>query len=160
LHVALLAGFLAFGAELGPFANADSGAAVFVGMLGVAAMATQNALVRLALPGSASTAVLTTNTTQFAIDLVTLVRGRGESEDVARVRNRARTIFPCIVGFVFGCAAGAFLEVTFHLWALALPVILAILAVPLGEVWNSTPKVEIQSHERIGSFGTSREEQA
>src|SRR5262245_21144136 len=71
LHALLLAGFLAVGAGLGPFPNADSAAAVFAGMLGVAAMATQNAMVRLVLPGAASTAVLTTNTTQLAIDLAT-----------------------------------------------------------------------------------------
>jgi uncharacterized membrane protein YoaK (UPF0700 family) len=42
--------------------------------------------------------------------------------------------FPCIVGFVAGCAAGAALEVKFGLWALALPVVLSALAVPLGRV--------------------------
>jgi hypothetical protein len=42
--------------------------------------------------------------------------------------------FPCVVGFVGGCAAGAVLEVYFGLWALALPVVLAALAVPLGEL--------------------------
>jgi hypothetical protein len=53
-----------------PFTDAGSGMAVLVGMLGVTAMATQNALVKLALRGSPSTAVLTTNITQ-TIDLVT-----------------------------------------------------------------------------------------
>ena len=59
LHATLLAGFLAASVALGPFTNADGGKAVFTGMLGVAAMATQNALVKLALPGSPSTAVMT-----------------------------------------------------------------------------------------------------
>jgi uncharacterized membrane protein YoaK (UPF0700 family) len=160
LHAALLAGFFGLGAVLGPFADADSAPAVFAGMLGVAAMATQNALVRLALPGSASTAVLTTNTTQLAIDLAILIRGRGDCEELARARNRVGTTFPCIAGFVAGCAAGASLEVTFHLWALALPLILAALAVPLGEVWSSQAMgaVETQHLERKLSFGTSREE--
>jgi uncharacterized membrane protein YoaK (UPF0700 family) len=159
-HAALLAGFFGLGAVLGPFADADSAAAVFAGMLGVAAMATQNALVRLTLPGSASTAVLTTNTTQIAIDLVTLVTARADYEELARARNRVGTTFPCIAGFVAGCAAGALLEVNFHLWALALPVILAALAVPLGEVWSSQAMgaVETQHLERKLSFGTSREE--
>jgi hypothetical protein len=44
--------------------------------------------------------------------------------------------FPCVVGFVVGCTAGAVLEVHFGLLALALPVVLAALAVPLGEVWG------------------------
>ena len=132
LQAALLAGCLWFGTWFGPFADADRPMAVFVGMLGVAAMATQNALVKLALPGAPSTAVMTTNTTQLTIDLATLVGGRGEPDDLARARRRASVTFPCVVGFVAGCATGAVLEVHFGLWALALPVILAALAVPLG----------------------------
>jgi uncharacterized membrane protein YoaK (UPF0700 family) len=132
LHAALLMGCLGLGVGLGPFANADSPAAVLVGMLAVAAMATQNALVKLALPGAPSTAVMTTNTTQLTIDLATLVRGHGKPEDIARARRRAGVTFPSVIGFVAGCAAGAVLEVWFGLRALALPVILAALALPLG----------------------------
>ena len=61
LQALLLAAFLGFGVGFGPFPDTDSPMAVFVGMIGVAAMATQNALVRLALHGSPSTAVMTTN---------------------------------------------------------------------------------------------------
>jgi uncharacterized membrane protein len=43
-------------------------------------------------------------------------------------------IFPCVVGFVGSCAVGAVLEVYFGLWAMALPVVLAAVAVPLGEL--------------------------
>jgi hypothetical protein len=43
LHAALLGGFLVLGVALGPFADASSATSVLVGMLGVAAMATQNA---------------------------------------------------------------------------------------------------------------------
>jgi uncharacterized membrane protein YoaK (UPF0700 family) len=137
LHAAILAGFLGFADAFGPFRDPDSASAVFVGMLGVAAMATQNALVRIAMPGTPSTAALTTSTTQLAIALATLIRGRGECDELARARNLVHTILPCITGFVAGCSAGALLEVKFHLWALGLPAILAALAVPLGEVWNS-----------------------
>ena len=136
LQAVLLAACLGLGAALGPFASADSPMAVLVGMLAVAAMATQNALVKLALPGAPSTAVMTTNTTQLTIDLATLAWGRGESEELVKVRRRAGATFPCVVGFVVGCAAGAILEVRFGLWALALPLILAALAVPMGEVWS------------------------
>ena len=48
--------------------------AVFVGMLGAAAMATQNAVVRLALPGHPTTAVMSTNAAQLAVDLAMLAR--------------------------------------------------------------------------------------
>ncbi len=136
LHAALLAAVLGLGAEFGPFSDADGAAALLVGMLGVAAMATQNALVKLVLPGSPSTAVLTTNTTQLTLDLATLVRRLGQPEELARARRRASLTFPCVVGFLAGCAAGAFLEIHLHLWALALPLILAVLAIPLGELWS------------------------
>ena len=87
-----------------------------------------------ALPGLPPTAVMTTNTTQLTVDLATLAWGRGKPDDTARVRRRVAVTFPCVVGFVVGCAAGAVLEVYFGLWALALPVVLAALAVPLGEL--------------------------
>jgi uncharacterized membrane protein YoaK (UPF0700 family) len=134
LHAALLAACLGVGVGVGPNARADRPMAVLVGMLAVAAMATQNALVNLTLKDAPSTAVMTTNITQLAIDLATLARGRGDPDDLARARLRARMTFPCVVGFVGGCAAGAVLEVYFGLWALALPVVLAALAVPLGEL--------------------------
>jgi uncharacterized membrane protein YoaK (UPF0700 family) len=82
LHAVLLAGFLGFGVGCGPFANPESAIAVFVGMLGVAAMATQNALVKLELRAFPSTAVMTTNTVQLTIDLAVLVRGQGDPEDL------------------------------------------------------------------------------
>ena len=40
IHASLLVGFLVLGARFGPFTNPDSGIAVSVGMIGVAAMAT------------------------------------------------------------------------------------------------------------------------
>jgi uncharacterized membrane protein YoaK (UPF0700 family) len=136
LHAALLAGCLGLGVGFGPFADADRPTAVLVGMIAVAGMATQNALVKLALPGAPSTAVMTTNITQLTVDLATLLWGRGGPEDLARARRRAGRTLPCVFGFVAGCAAGAVLEVRFGLWALVLPVALAALAVPLGEAWG------------------------
>jgi uncharacterized membrane protein YoaK (UPF0700 family) len=134
LHAGLLGGFLALGAGLGPFANPDSGIAVSIGMIGVAAMATQNALVRLELPGFPSTAVMTTNITQLTIDLALLVRGKGHPTDIARARRGAHLTLPSVIGFVAGCAAGGFLELYFGLRALVLPVVLAASAIPLGEL--------------------------
>ncbi len=133
LHAALVAACLGLGVGFGPFADADGPIAVLVGMLAVAAMATQNALVKLALQGAPSTAVMTTNTTQLTIDLATLIWNRGEPDDLATARRRAGVTFPCVVGFVGGCAIGAVLEGHFGLWALALPVGLAAVAVRLGE---------------------------
>jgi uncharacterized membrane protein YoaK (UPF0700 family) len=134
LHAGLLVTFLALGAWFGPFTNPDSGIPVSVGMIGVAAMATQNALVRLELPGFPSTAVMTTNITQLTIDLALLVWGKGDPADIARARRGTRLTFPSVIGFVAGCAAGGFLELYFGLRALVLPVVLAASAIPLGEL--------------------------
>lgn len=133
LHAVLLAGFLGLGVGFGPFTDPDAALAVVVGMLGVAAMATQNAMVRLELIGFPSTAVVTTNTVQLAVDLAVMVRGKGEPERLAQARRRARLTFPSLAGFVLGCGAGGFLELHFGLRALALPLVLAAIAIPLGE---------------------------
>lgn len=130
----LLATYLAFAAKFGPFPDPDGGMPVFAGMLGVAAMATQNALVRLALPGFPSTAVMTTNITQLSVDLASLVRGKGEPEKMTRAQTRAAMTSMSVAGFVVGCAAGGYLELHFGLRALLLPVLLAALAIPLGEL--------------------------
>jgi uncharacterized membrane protein YoaK (UPF0700 family) len=133
LHAALLVGCLGLGIRFGPFRNADNPVAVLAGMLAVAAMATQNALVKLALVESPSTAVMTTNTTQLIVDLAALVRRAEEPDKIGKTRRRARVTFLCMAGFVGGCVAGAAFELRFGTVALALPVILAALAVPLGE---------------------------
>jgi uncharacterized membrane protein YoaK (UPF0700 family) len=146
LQAAFLAGCLGLAIRFGPFANADHPMAVLVGMLAVAAMATQNALVKLALPGVPSTAVMTTNTTQLTIDLAMLVRRLGEPDDLAKARHRAGMTVPSVVGFVVGCAAGAALEIHFGLWALALPVLLALLAIPLGELSSERNRISSESH--------------
>jgi uncharacterized membrane protein YoaK (UPF0700 family) len=77
---------------------------------------------------------MTRNITQLTIELATLARRRDAPDDFANARRRASVVFSCFFGFVGGCAAGAVLEVHFGLWALALPVVLATLAVPLGEL--------------------------
>ena len=133
LHAALLTGFFAVSAALGPFANPGGAVAASVGMLGVAAMATQNALVKLDLPGFPTTAVLTTNTVQLTIELTTLVRGNALPEQMALARRRIRMTLPAFAGFIAGCTTGGLLEVHFGLRALAFPVVLAVLAIPLSE---------------------------
>ena len=134
LHVALLGACLGLGLGFGPFSNSDSPLAVLAGMFAVAAMATQNALVKLALLESPSTAVMTTNTTQLIVDVASLVRSAEEPDTLGRIRRRARVTFVCLAGFVAGCVTGAVLELRFGPGALALPVILAALAVPFGEL--------------------------
>src|SRR5215475_7682546 len=135
LQAVLIAAFLGFGVGCSPFSDLDSPMAVFVGMLGVAAMAVQNAVVRLALHGSPSTAVMTTNTAQFAVDVATLIRGREQATDVSQVWHRASATLGSILGFVIGLVVAAILQVHFGLWSIAFPLLLAVLSIPLGETW-------------------------
>jgi uncharacterized membrane protein YoaK (UPF0700 family) len=147
LQASLLTGFLVLSVTLGPFTNPAGALAASVGMLGVAAMATQNALVKLDLPGFPTTAVLTTNAVQLTIDLATLARGNEPPRELGRVWGRIRMTLPSLAGFIAGCAAGGLLEVHFGLWALAFPVVLAVVAVPLSEyILRSVPATE---NERI-----------
>jgi uncharacterized membrane protein YoaK (UPF0700 family) len=108
-------------------------------------MATQNALVKLDLPGFPVTAVLTTNTVQPTSDLVTLICGNDPPGETAKARRRIRRAFPAFADFIAGCTAGGLLEAHFGLWALVFPVVLAVGAVPLSEYTLQTvPAAKIQ----------------
>jgi uncharacterized membrane protein YoaK (UPF0700 family) len=100
-------------------------------MLGVAAMAVQNALVQISLKGAPTTAVMTSNVTHFAIDVGEVLLG-GNPANVAKARNQAARTLPVIVGFAVGCGIGAACEAAFGLWSLALPAGLALLAFVMG----------------------------
>jgi len=145
LQAVVLGAFLGFGAGFGPFENPNSGMAVFVAMLGVAAMAIQNALVRLALPGAPSTAVMTTNVTQFTVDVAMLARGSDEPGPLATVRRRANLTLVSVIGFGVGLGLGALLELHFGLWSLIFPMTLAALSIPLGESWNKFSETGLNS---------------
>jgi uncharacterized membrane protein YoaK (UPF0700 family) len=82
---------------------------------------------------SPSTAVMTTNTTQLIVDVAALLRSAESPDELGETLLRARVTFLCMAGFVGGCVAGAVLELRFGAGALVLPVVLAALAVPLGE---------------------------
>ncbi len=99
-------------------------------------MASQNALVRLALPGSAATAVMTTNITRLTVDLVMVASGRGQAADLAQAQRRAALTLSSVIGFVAGVVSGALLQVRFGLWSLVLPFLLAAISIPLGESWT------------------------
>src|SRR6202051_13590 len=73
LQLLLLAGFfcVAAGTHIDPKATI----AIVAGMLGVSAMAVQNALVQLSLKGAPTTAVMTTNITRFMMDVGDVMLG-------------------------------------------------------------------------------------
>jgi uncharacterized membrane protein YoaK (UPF0700 family) len=135
LQFLLLVGFFILCASAGSRIDPDATKAIFAGMLGVSAMAVQNALVQISLKGAPSTAVMTTNITRFMMDVGEAVLGR-KPADVAKARDRAMRTWPAIVGFAIGCGLGATCEAAFGLRSLALPAGLALLAVAMGMTAN------------------------
>ena len=131
LQFLLLAGFLAGCVAIAPPIDPDAMAAVVAGMLGVSAMAVQNALVQTALKGAPATAAMTSNVTRFAIDVGKLLHG-GDPAALASSRSRAAHTLPVIVGFAVGCGLGAACEAAFGMWSLALPAGLALFAFAIG----------------------------
>ena len=117
-------------------------------MLGVSAMAVQNALVRLSLTAAPSTAVMTTNITTFSIDAVEILLGH-DPERAQRARDRARRTWPVIVGFLLGCALGAACETTFGLPSLVLPAGFAFLSLALGAAASLYHAASIPQKEMI-----------
>ena len=127
LHVVFLAGFLLLCVGAGARIDPNTAMGVLAGMLGVSAMAVQNALVQISIKGAPSTAVMTSNVTRFATDIGGLLL-RGDPVK----RNRAMETLPVIVGFAAGCALGAVCQAAFDLWSLLLPVCLALVAFAIG----------------------------
>src|SRR5713226_6958726 len=133
LQLLLLVGFLVLCVSAGRRIDPDASIAILAGMLGVSAMAVQNALVQVSLKGAPSTAVMTTNITRFTMDLGEVLLGRNP-DDVAKARRRASHTWPAIIGFAVGCCLGAACEAALGLWALAFPSGLALLAFAMAFV--------------------------
>jgi uncharacterized membrane protein YoaK (UPF0700 family) len=131
LQLLLLVGFLVLCVSAGPRIDPDASIAILAGMLGVSAMAVQNALVQVSLKGAPSTAVMTTNITRFMMDVGDVMLARRPA-DVAKARDRAMRTWPAIVGFAVGCGAGAICEAAIGLRSLAFPAGLSLLAVAMS----------------------------
>ncbi|HVH82025.1 MAG TPA: YoaK family protein [Stellaceae bacterium] len=131
LQLLLLVGFFAVSTDIGAPVNADAPSAVVAGMLGVAAMAVQNALVQISLRGAPATAVMTSNITRFVMDVGTVWLGR-DRDEITGARHRAQHAWPAILGFAVGCALGAAAQAAIGLQSLALPMGFALLALVLG----------------------------
>jgi len=131
LQFVLIAGFLALCIVAGPGINPNAMNAIIAGMLGVCAMAVQNALVQVSLKGAPSTAAMTSNVTRFAMDLGELCI-RDNPASAAEARKNVARVLPVIIGFAAGCAIGAVAEARFGMRSLALPAALALLACALG----------------------------
>ncbi len=116
LEAVLLTAFLLIGLADSPFVGPDQPAAVAAGLCGLAAMGVQSAAVRLLAQGAPSTNVMTTNTTQLAIDAAQLLMARfrrgsaGEflsQAEIGKARQRLGDTVRVMVGFLVGVVVGA-----------------------------------------------------
>jgi uncharacterized membrane protein YoaK (UPF0700 family) len=131
LQLLLLAGLFALCVVGGPRLDPNGANATVPGMLGVSAMAVQNALVQISLKGEPSTAVMTTNITRFTMDLGEVLLGRSPYGR-AKAAERAWRTGPVIAGFVVGCGLGAGFQAVTGLWSLTLPAGLALVALAMA----------------------------
>jgi uncharacterized membrane protein YoaK (UPF0700 family) len=135
LQSIFLIGFLVLGLSSRALLQSQAGLGIAAGMCGVTAMAVQTALVQIALTNVPSTAVMTTNITQFMLAVGEIVVADSEAV-TAQARARVIKIAPVIVGFCLGCVLGGAGESAHGLWSLALPTGLALLVTvtnsPLG----------------------------
>jgi uncharacterized membrane protein YoaK (UPF0700 family) len=104
-------------------------------LIGIAAMGVQSAMVRLFMHGVPSTNVMTTNTTQLAIDgtiaLIAWMRGAAQSEaekaQARGARARLALYWPPMAGFILGTAIGAVCFKFTSAIALVAPLLLAFM---------------------------------
>ena len=136
LQFLLLCGLLAICIGVGSVADPNAAIMIFATMLGVSAMAVQNALVQISLKEAPSTAVMTTNLTRFVLDLgevwlETDPGGRGKA--VARAQRTGIAI----TGFVVGAGLGAWCQAHAGLCSLVMPTGLALgaLAITYRSRW-------------------------
>ncbi len=113
-----------------PLTHIDATAVRATALTGIAAMGVQSAMVRLLMRGVASTNVMTTNTTQMAVDATLLLLHAlrpsaegGASVDQARARMSG--LLPIVVGFVSGTAIGAIGYTATGFWTLLVPLVIA-----------------------------------
>jgi len=127
LQLALLLGGFVLAVRLGPFPDGDSWPALVTGMTLVAAMAVQNAVQRIHLPGAPPATLMTGNTTQAVIDAVDLLHGVGDAQ-AATARARLGRMLAGIAAFALGCAAAAVLTAFGGVWCFAVPPVIGLIA--------------------------------
>jgi len=135
LETILLLGLFTCWSVAGPFHSPHTAAAVLASVCGLSAMGVQSALVRLVAKGVPSTNVMTTNTTQFAIDATEVVltwrARRGAPADAAAADahasalERFNTMWPVVLGFLVGTVTGALAYERFDMWCVLAPTALA-----------------------------------
>jgi uncharacterized membrane protein YoaK (UPF0700 family) len=145
IECALLVGFLGSGLAGFPFEDPNAPSALIASLFGLSAMGVQSALVRLLMKGVASTNVMTSNTTQLAIDVTQFfiawrARRRAPADataaaEFAAAGGRCVRLLPIVLGFLVGTAAGAVAYLVAGLWCLALTVGI-VLALAIWASWR------------------------
>jgi uncharacterized membrane protein YoaK (UPF0700 family) len=118
-----------------PIASPNDAAAVCASLCGLAAMGVQSGIVRLLIKGAPSTNVMTTNTSQLAVDATELfltARARRRAPDDAalaaehaQVRKRFDRLWPVVLGFLAGTIVGALAFARFNVWCVLAAIALA-----------------------------------
>ncbi len=105
IQLILLTAVLIFSVLTRPSTNPHGMMAGIAVMIAVSAMACQYALLRLAIPGAISTAVMTGNLTNTVLSLMDLLSKRQSL--MTTDRDRLRRSVHLLVGFLFGCVIAA-----------------------------------------------------
>jgi len=125
----LLACVLIFRVMSGSAAKPHGLVADVIAMIAVSAMACQFALLRLAVPGAPSTAVMTGNLTNTVLSLLDTLSGTEPLMEGAK--ERLKKTAELVAGFFAGCLAGALAVSWLGDWAWLLPITFAGVAVVL-----------------------------
>lgn len=125
IKTALLAAAAALAIRYRPFADADSGLALTVGLTLAAAMAIQTAAARVHMPAEPPSTMMTGTTTQIMIDLADLAAGVADEARTA-VLTRLKHMAANVAGFALGCGAGALAWKTGAEWCFLLPPLVAL----------------------------------
>ena len=131
LQFLLLSGLLTICIWVGSVADPNAPIMIVAAMLGVSAMAVQNALVQISLKDAPATAVMTTNLTRFAVDIGEVLLGTDPGRRSKAVA-RAQSTGMAIAGFVVGSGFGAWCQAHVGLWSLTIPSGLAMAALVIA----------------------------
>lgn len=113
-QLVLLGGFLGAGVLFAPFTEGNAPFAILTGMIGVAAMAVQNAAARTVFSELSPTTVMTGNVTQIVIDVVTLGEGA-----LARLSK----MIPPVLAFAAGAIGGGVAFAAAGFLSLSVPIL-------------------------------------
>lgn len=119
IQIFLLLCFMTLGLLATPITIADRPLPIAAGLMGVCAMATQNAAAKLVFSDLTPTTVMTGNVTQIVLDGVDVLRGHAD----VGARMRLSRMGPPILAFAAGAIGGAYAITFVGFWALALPAL-------------------------------------